>query len=77
MGRHEGTPPANCRVVSLRQAILGGGEEAIIDGALIGEWPEEAEGLLEPNPGIAEKGGFRVGRGPREAYTRLCSGKSI
>ena len=56
-------PHANCRVVSLRQAILGGGEEAIIDGALIGEWPEEAEGLLEPNPGIAEKGGFRVGRG--------------
>ena len=55
--------PTNCRVVSLRQAILGGGEEAIIDGALIGDWLEEAEGLLEPSPGIAEKGGFRVGRG--------------
>ena len=71
-GMKEGKePPASCRVFSLRQAILGGGEEAIIDGALIGEWPEEAEDLLEPSPGIAKEGRFRVGRGllrPIRAY---------
>ena len=51
-----------CRVINCRSAVLGAGEEAILDGYLVGPWTQGEEGLVE---GLrdAERGhGFVVGR---------------
>ena len=62
-----------CRVVSRRTAVVAPGEEAIIEGYVIGPWTGE-QGLVEGLRDVEDKRGILIGRGlvdPREESTPI------
>ena len=67
-------PPDTCRLVSCCTAVIWPGEESILDGYLVGEWPGAGEGLVEGLRKMEEKRGVLVGRGlvdPREEVSPI------
>ena len=58
-----GTPVAECRVVSVRPAVITGGEEAILEGRVTGPWRDGDDGIVERTTGHKGDHLFVVGRG--------------
>ena len=52
-----------CRVVSCGTAVIGAGEEKVVDGYLVGDWYGEEEGLVEGLREVEDSRGLLVGRG--------------
>ena len=51
-----------CRVITRETTVINGGEEALVDSYLVGDWGEETDGLLEGLRDVEEKRGILVGR---------------